>query len=489
MLDVAEIKRLIDEDKASTKKALAKIGQRYYEGDHDIKRYRMFYYNADGELVEDTYRSNIRISHPFFTELTDQFIAHLLSNKKEIITAKADGLQEHLDLYFNKKFWAEFADLLTGCYVKGFEYFYCYKGQNDRLTFECADSLGVVEVRAKETNDKTDYYIWAYVDRIGKDNKKVIKIQVHTAQEIYYFEQLTENGKIELDKDIQINPRPNVVYVDEKGNKYGSGLGFIPFFRLDYNKKQISGVKPVKEIIDNYDLMQCGLSNNIQDFDTPIHCVKGFEGDNLDQLQTNLKTKKMVGTDAEGGIDVVTVDIPYEARKIKADEDKRNIYHFGMGVDTQALKDSSATTNLAIQQAYSLLDLKADIFATRRIESFLENIVQIVIDEINLVNGTGYQISDVDIEFKPSTMINETENIQNEKTKAETKQIEVNTILNVAAQVGDEATLKGICDVLDLDYEEIQAKVEKSVTDDLNDAQNTLNGVVIEEPVEEGGVE
>lgn len=34
------------------------------------------------------------------------------------------------------------------------------------------------------------------------------------------------------------------------------------------------------------------LSNNLIDFDTPIHVVKGFQGDNLEELQTNLKTKK-----------------------------------------------------------------------------------------------------------------------------------------------------------------------------------------------------
>ena len=69
MLTVEEIKRFIDEDAASDKKRFARKGQAYYEGDHDIKDYRLFYYNSDGKLVEDKTRSNIKISHPFFTEL------------------------------------------------------------------------------------------------------------------------------------------------------------------------------------------------------------------------------------------------------------------------------------------------------------------------------------------------------------------------------------------------------------------------------------
>ena len=43
MLTVNEIKQFIGEDAASTKKLDAAVGQRYYEGEHDILNYRLFY--------------------------------------------------------------------------------------------------------------------------------------------------------------------------------------------------------------------------------------------------------------------------------------------------------------------------------------------------------------------------------------------------------------------------------------------------------------
>ena len=58
-------------------------------------------------------------------------------------------------------------------------------------------------------------------------------------------------------------------------------------------------------------------------------------------------------------MDVKTVDVPYQARQAKLDLDEKNIYRFGMGLNTAGLKDTSATTNIAIKAAYSLLDLKA----------------------------------------------------------------------------------------------------------------------------------
>lgn len=483
-IDTAHIKKLIDDDKSSKKKELAKVGQKYYEGEHDIKKYRLFYYNTDGQLVEDTTRTNIKIPHPFFTELADQLTAFILSNTDDVITSDAEGLQDYLNEYFDDDFWSEMADLLTGAYTKGFDYLYAYKNAENKLSFQYADSMGVVEDKERNTDDNCARFIYWYVDHIARDNKEVIKIQVHTDKFILYLEQDGKNGKIEQDADQITNPRPNVVYTDEKtGKQYwdGKGLGFVPFFRLDYNKKQISGLKPIKALIDDYDLMECGLSNNLQDFDYPIYAVKGYEGDDLSQLQQNLKTKKTVAMDSDGGIDVLTVDVPYEARKTKADEDEKNIYRFGMGLNTQGLKDTSATTNLAIQMAYALLELKAGKFI-KRIKKFLQPIIKVVIDEINTTNGTGYKSTDVKVDFKPVTLVNEAENIQNEKVKAETKQIEINIILNVASQIGDEETLKAICDVLDIDFESIKDKV--LTNDGFDDAQNALNDIDTTEPKE-----
>ena len=47
MLTPEEIKLYLEEDAASQQKEQARIGQKYYDGQHDILEYRMFYWNAD----------------------------------------------------------------------------------------------------------------------------------------------------------------------------------------------------------------------------------------------------------------------------------------------------------------------------------------------------------------------------------------------------------------------------------------------------------
>ncbi len=480
MLTEEEIQRFIEDDNATNKKKFARIGQRYYEADHDILKSRLFYYNADGKLVEDTTRSNIKICHPFFTELSDQLSSYMLSFKDNPIRAKgtAEGLQEYLDDYFDDDFWSEIEELVCGAYNKGFEYIFAYVNEEGKLSFQCADSLGVVEVREKDTDDKCEYIIYWYIDRIEKGKKEIKRIQVWSDKETWYYVQ-TNNEKVKLDTTAELNPRPHVVFT-EKEKKKGYSFGYIPFWRLDNNKKQVSGLKPVKHLIDDYDIMECGLSNNLADFDTPLHVVSGFNGDNLDELQQNLKTKKIIGVDEGGDVQIRTVDIPYQARKVKADEDEKNIYRFGMGFNSSQVGDGNIT-NVVIRSRYTLLDLKANKLE-RRLKKLLKQLIKVVLGEINEANDTDYQVSDIYFEFVREIMTNESENYANEKIKAETQGVIINNILNAAARLDDETVAKAICDAFDIDYEDIKDKLPKQV-EGTEGAQGILKGVATEEVV------
>lgn len=484
MLATDEIQRLILEDEASDKKKFARQGQSYYDGDHDIRHYRLFYYNSDGKLEEDRARSNMKIAHPFFAELVDQEVQYIMSGEDGIVRSKIPELQKKLDSYFNKNedFTAELSELLTGCISKGFEYMYAYRNQQDKLSFMCADSIGVVEVREKDTDDQTEYVIYWYIDRIEKGQKAIKRIQVWDSKEVHYYVQV-DNGEVMVDASEKINPKPHILYKRKRdGAVYYKDFGFIPFFRLDNCKKQFSGLKTVKGIIDDYDLMASSLSNNLNDFDNPIYVVKGFEGDNMDELQRNLKTKKIIGVDEDGGLDIKTVDVPYQARQAKMELDEKNIYRFGMGLNMAGLKDTSATTNIAIKAMYSLLELKCTKLETR-IKQFLRKILEIVLAEINEAEEAHYQQEDVYFAFEHEIMSNAQENAQIDLTNAQRQQVLINTLLSLGERLDDETLIKNICDVMDIDYEEIKDKLPdpEEAENSLIGAQAALSGAEIDE--------
>ena len=467
MLSTSEILTFIQNDKSSEKKRKAKIGMNYYEGSHDIENYKIFFINADGRLIEDKTKYNSRISHPFFKLLADQEAQYLLSGKDAFVKSDIPELQKELDAYFNENesYATELLELITGTIVKGYEFMYACKGADGRTKFECADSLGVVEVRAKDTDDHCEYLIRWYVERIEKDSKAIKRIEVWDAKNVTYYTQV-DDGEIKFDESEEDNPKPHTLLKKKRdGQLYKDSYGLIPFFRLDNNKKQISGLMPVKKLIDDYDLMASGLTNNIEDTNESLYVVRGFQGDNLDELMMNIKAKKHIGVDEEGGVDVMTVNIPVEARKAKMDIDKENIFFLGMGVNTEALKDTSATTSVAIKSAYANLDLKCDGLLPR-LKQFIRKQLDIVLAEINKINGTDFQQKDVYFNFEREIITNALENAQIELTQAQTEQTRITTLLNVAAQLGDELLAQQLFDVLDLDYEEWKDKLPQPEEDD-----------------------
>ena len=124
MLTTSEIKTIINNEKNSKFQRSARIGKKYYQGEHDINEYRIFYFDAIGNLVEDKSRSNIKISHAFFTELVDQLVQYMLSGDDRYVYSKIPELQDKLDEQFNHNddFNAELNELLTGVASKGSEY-------------------------------------------------------------------------------------------------------------------------------------------------------------------------------------------------------------------------------------------------------------------------------------------------------------------------------------------------------------------------------
>lgn len=485
MLTTQEIQTFITNDAASKKKQCARVGQRYYEADHDIRQYRIFYVDAQGQVREDKTKSNIKISHPFYTELVDQAVQYMLSGKDGFVKSDIPELQAELDDYFNdnEDFTAELYEVLTGCIAKGMEYAYAYKNKDGRTAFQCADSIGVVEVKAKETDDGCEYVIFWYVDRIGKDNKQITRIQVWDSKQIHFFVQ-EEEGKIIPDDAQEMNPRPHAIF-SKSGDKrtYFEDFGFIPFFRLDNNRKQVADLKAIKDLIDDYDLMACGLSNNIQDANEVLWAIKGFEGENLDEMIMNIKAKKHIGLTEGGDVDLKTVDIPYQARQTKLELDEKNIYRFGMGFNSAQLGDGNIT-NVVIKSRYALLDLKCNKLEIR-LKQFMRKLLKVVLDEINAEQGTDYQQKDVYFDFEREVMTNAADNAQIDLLDAQRRNMEINTIMSLQTVIGDDTRLRLIAEQLDIDYDELKADAPTGDPDGIMAEQTMLNSIVPVAPTSE----
>lgn len=481
MLSIEEIKLYIDKDRTSAKKREARVGERYYNGDNDIRHYRIFYIDKDGNPQEDKTRSNIKKPSNFFKENVDETVNYFLSGDDRIVRSDDPVLQGYLDEYFLDDFKDEFGDLLSYAIRQGRAWFYNYKNKEDRLAFKACGNIEVVQVEAKYASDKQDHIIYYYQEHDITEDKIITKIQVWDRDYTTYYEE--RDGQIKVDTYYEINPRPHIIYKDAKGNLTYDTFGYIPFFEMDNNKMQTSDLKAIKEHIDDYDLMNCGLSNDLVDLSQGFYVVKGFYGDEIEELVHNIRARKFIGVSDEGNVDVKTVTIPYEARQAQMEIDEKNIYRFGFAFNSNNVGDGNIT-NIVIKSRYTLLDLKCEALE-KRARKLLRRILEPVLDEINAIYDTGYTLKNVYFKFEREMIVNELDNAQIELVKAQTKQTNIGTLLNVHTILGQQLLQEQVCEELELDYDEIKDKLPIQETIDLNAASEELVNATIEEEEQE----
>lgn len=486
----AGLNTAVTADYGSKAKIQARQGVEYYAGNHNILKNRIFYMNEDGEAVEDKYASNIRIPHQFFTELTDQEVQYLLSNPIEIEVddeAKDGAFEDYLKEYYDDQdFHLSLQEALEGAIKKGFEYIYARTTDQDVLKFQVADSLCAFPVYDENNEVKRICRYYEKEINDGSQTHIVKHAEIWDDSKVWFFKTAKDSQNFMLDTSRGgLNPRPHIVAQmaaeegaeDDQLTLAGRTYGTIPFYRLQNNLEERSGLAPIKALIDDYDLMNAFLSNNLQDFTDAIYVVTGFKGDNLDELRLNLRAKKTIGVPEGGGLEVKTVQIPVEGRKAKMDLDKENIYRFGMGFDSTQIGDGNLT-NIVIKARYTLLNMKANKVEAR-MQSMLKWINELVTADINRKNGTAFDPKVVKFKFIREVPVNDMDQVNIDKLKADTRQVVVQSILAAAPRLDDESVLKLICEQFDLDWEEIQKQIDDNNYQDITTGTdpNVLPGV------------
>jgi len=430
------------------------------------------YYDTDGLLQPDTFRSNVTISHPFFRELVEQATDYLMSGKGRLVESDHQELNRALDYYFGDAFKHQLRELLTGLQVEGSAYIYQFMDVDGKSAFQFAGAMNTFEIPAKVASDNVDYVIRFYGDYEKDEDgklKEVTRIEVWDDKATYFF--ILRGSDVETYTDILLNPRPHILF-QEGERLFYDVFDTIPFFRVDNTKDRESDIQRTKALIDDYDTMACSLTNDLQDFASAIYLVKGYTGTNLDELQANIKTKKIIGVGENGGMDVIRVEIPYEARKIKLELDQQNIYKFGFGFNSGQVGDGNIT-NVVIKSRYALLDLRCNRLEAQLRRLLLE-LAEIAVNEINKELHTDYTISDISINFERNIITNDSDNANIEKTLADKQQVRVNTFLSLTSILGEQKVLELIGEELDIDVSEINVESLQQATLDLNQASESL---------------
>lgn len=407
----------IQEDIKSKRKEQMRLGNRYYNEDHDILKAEANKANINGQLVEIAGKSNYKPVHDFHTLMVDQKKDYLLNKGVEFsfddsvpeqvvsdtLAALGDGFNETME------------SLVLGASNKAEEWLHYLLDENGDFDYVVIPAEQIIPYYDGKFDRRLEALIRYYkVEDINVETgiKKLInKAEVWTDKDVTFFIE-SGNGYVK-DKDEIVNPRPHIIKGDflkserdELTTDEIAGWGKVPFIPLYNNTGRKTDLQPIKSLIDLYDDLIATGANTVIDLQEAVWAVKGYDGEDVAELAQKLKKFKVINLEAEegAGIEAHQLDIPYEARKDLLDKTKDSIYEQGRGVDTSSDEFGNNPSGISIRLKYADLDIKCN-----SIEMSLNKLIKELLSAILFEQDALEYLKQISWQIPRATLINEAE--------------------------------------------------------------------------------
>lgn len=397
-MDSEIIKQFLKDDLVSPLKKQMEIGQRYFEGKHDICFKKLNEYTIKGTIKDETTgkekevdkvieipnKSLVKVAHRYHWKLVKQkqnYVAGKpITITYEPITDKE--LNEEQKKIINKenkkivdKFWnilgPAFDNFIRESIVnmsnKIMAVWHPYYDEDGNFQYCNTEPKEIIDIYDTKTQKKLTDVLHNY--QIVENGIKKRYVEWETSEETKYFIENTNEtaGTEEYVLDVsRVNPEPHWVTQHLFNGKLTKtekhGWGRVPYIIIKNNEEKQSDLEPIKNLIDAYDLINSNFINTIEDLKEFIYKINGYGAENLVELLERIKIMGIVrNNDATGKIETETIPFPYEARQIILKLLEEKIYEFGRGVNTNRSElIGQAPSGISLEFLYVDLDLKSD---------------------------------------------------------------------------------------------------------------------------------
>jgi SPP1 family phage portal protein len=370
-------------DSHSSSVAKMSEGVNYYFNKTEIKNRKKYYYDNDGNKIEDTEGINNKIPHGWHKLLVDQKVSYLVG-QPITITSEDKDLAEKVKDTLGEDLEDTLPELVKNGSNKGREWLHPFideEGNFDYVTIPAEQGIPIYDnSKRKNLEAFIRYY---YLD------DDLMKIELWDREKVTFYEKI--NGEIVLDVNEEINPAPHYTY-GPTDSPDGYGWGEVPFIEFANNEERVSDLVFYKELIDEYDKTDSDVANNLEEIQALIYVLKGYEGTSLAELMSNIRKYKAIAMDAEegAGVDTIQAEVPIASVDSHLDRTGDNIILFGQGVDPSPDKFGNNPAGVALKNLYSLLDMKSNVLE-RKFNTGLSWLYWFVVEYLKITN----QVSDV----------------------------------------------------------------------------------------------
>jgi len=404
----------VGEWKNAEKRKWMLTGERYYRNKTDVLDRERTAIGANGAKEQVGNLANNKLANGFVRKLVDQKVGYLLAKPLSIQTDD-DKYQKLLTEYFSKNMLRLLQNIGKEAVNKGIAWLHVFYDEDGALSFKKIPSEQIIPLWKDADHTELDAVIRVYEVDVyeGLRRTTVTKVEWWDTNGVRRY--VLQNGLV---PDVEAGAESthfSVLGIGE--SEQGMNWERVPFIAWKYNEEEQPLVELIKSLVDDYDSRKSDNANNLEDLPNSIYVVKGYGGTEAGEIRKNLSAFRIIkidDPDGNAGVDTISLEIDTEAYKTHMDQNRRDIYEFGRGVDTQSEKFGGDKSGVALSFLYADLDMDANIIETE-FQASLEQMRWFI--DVHLANtiGTDYSEMTVDFIFNRDILINETDAITNAK--------------------------------------------------------------------------
>lgn len=330
------------------------------------------YFETDNEKIMSKETNNFtytyKVPSAFYPDICRQTANYVVGKKVTISGLKNDKTIDPNDFL---------TPLATEASKMGIAWLYLYV-EEGRLKSKVLDTYEILPIWDTNFQDTLVQLIRYYKVAVVTDKGATIRTRVEcwdSEKVVYYIED--EKGILGLDfifavEAIQYHITTSSYVLDTIVSKTEQGWGMVPFIPLKFDKKLRPELNTcLKALIDAYDGNLSGFLDNLEAVQDAILLIKDRAAEEYEDLMYKIKKYKALKVDDTGDAKYLTLEYPFEARKMSKDDIKEAIYDFARAVDVSKLtRGGGQITTAFIESLFFKLDQKGDEFI-KQINEFL----------------------------------------------------------------------------------------------------------------------
>jgi SPP1 family phage portal protein len=211
---------------------------------------------------------------------------------------------------------------------KGIAYLYVYFDEEGNLGFKKFPSEQILPFWKDNEHTEVLSFVRSYNESIYMNGKKISqkKVEYHHENGINYY--ILDGGK--LVPDVPMGIEQNYHFIINEVPTLWTRIPLIPF---KYNEEEQPLIDTIKSLVDNYNLQASTNADLLADIPNFIYKLVNYEGESLEEFNTNLRKFRAIKTGEGGDIDKLAAEPTTESTEKELDRDRKSIYEFG-SVDT-----------------------------------------------------------------------------------------------------------------------------------------------------------